>query len=205
MKKYIYEAKTLEEATSKALEELKTTEENIIVNILEEKQGFLKKQAKIEVFLINEIINNLKNTLKEITELMNLEVNLEVRRRKDTVKITMFSSNNSILIGKSGRTIQAFQNILRQIVPPEFNEKYKIIVDVENYKEKREIRLERTAKRIAREVAKTGVEAKLEPMNSYERRIIHSTLTNNKKVYTESEGTEPNRYVVIKLKEVEDK
>ena len=201
MKTYTFEGKTYEEAISKALEELKVTEENLTINILESKQGLLKKLLKIEVININDVIDYLKESIKEITELMNIKVNLEVRRREDTINITLFSDNNSILIGKNGKNLQAFQNIIRQIVPNTINEKYKIIIDIENYKEKRLITIERLAKKVAREVKTSKVEAKLDPMNSYERRIVHNVLTNNKFVFTESEGEEPNRYVVIKPKE----
>lgn len=201
MKLYTFEGKTYEEAVNKALEELKTNEENLTIEVLESKQGLLKKIVKIKVINIDDVIDYLKESIKEITELMNIKVNLEVRRREETITITLFSDSNSILIGKNGKNIQAFQNIIRQMVPNSINEKYKIIIDVENYKEKRLITIERLAKKTAREVKNTKVEAKLDPMNSYERRIVHNVLTNNKFVYTESEGEEPNRYVVIKPKE----
>ena len=201
MRTYIYEGKNYEEALSKAINELNTEEDNIVTNILESKQGLLKKLVKIEVIEINDIIDYLKESIKEITELMGIKVNLEVRRRENTITFTMFSDNNSILIGKNGRTIQSFQNILRQMVDQRINEKYKIIIDVENYKEKKLITIERLAKKVAREVKKTKIETKLDPMNSYERRAVHNVLSNNKYVYTESEGEEPNRYVVIKPKE----
>ena len=201
MKTYTFEGKNYEEAVKKALEELKTAEEDLTIKIIESKQGLLKKLVKIEVIDINDVIDYLKESVKEITELMNIKVNLEVRRREETITITLFSDNNSILIGKNGKNLQAFQNIIRQIVPNTINEKYKIIIDIENYKEKRLITIERLAKRVAREVKTSKVEAKLDPMNSYERRIVHNVLTNNKFVYTESEGEEPNRYVVIKPKE----
>lgn len=201
MKKYYYEGKTIEEVKTKALTELKTTEENIILKVLEEKQGLLKKYVKIEVININDLIDYLKDSLKEITELMNIKINLEVRRKENNINITIYSDNNPILIGKNGKTIQALQNIARQIVSKDINDEYKIMIDVENYKERKMKNLEKTAKQIAREVKFSKVEAKLEPMNSYERRIVHNTLSNNKFVYTESIGEEPNRCVVIKPKE----
>ena len=201
MKKYIYDGKNKEEAINKALIELNTTEDNLFIKILEEKQTLLKKQAKIEVTTINDTINYLKDSIKEITNLMNIKSNLEVKRREKNITITIFSDNNPILIGKNGRTIQAFQNLVRQMIPTEINEKYKIIIDVENYKERKLHTLEKIAKQLAREVSKTKVAAKLESMNSYERRAIHNILADNKFVYTESEGIEPNRYIVIKPKE----
>lgn len=201
MKKYIYEGKTLEDAKTKALSELKTTEENIIIKVIEEKQGLLKKIVKIEVININDLIDYLKDSLKEITELMNININLEVRRSENTINITIYSDNNPILIGKNGKTIQAFQNIIRQIVSNDINDEYKIMIDVENYKERKMRNIEKIAKQVAREVKNTKIEANLEPMNSYERRIVHNALSKNKYVYTESIGEEPNRYVIIKPKE----
>ena len=201
MKHYIYEAKNLEEAKAKAFAELKITEENAIINILEEKQGLLKKSAKIEVINVNEIVNYLKDCLNQITNLMNINTNLEVRRRDKNIEIKIFSDQNSILIGRDGHTLESLQNILRQVLLKEVGDEYKILLDIENYKEKKVSNLERTARQIAREVARTKVEAKLDRMNSYERRIVHNALSKNKYVYTESVGEEPNRCVVIKIKE----
>ena len=201
MKKHFYEAKSYEDAKNKALAELKIDEDNIIINILEEKQGILKKSIKLEVITINDIISFLKETISQILNLMNIEANLEIRKREKNIEINIFSNNHSILIGKEGKTLDSLQNIIRQIALKEFGDKYRVTVDVENYKEHRITNIERTARKIAREVARTKIEAKLETMNSYERRIVHNTLSNNKYVYTESIGEEPNRYVVIKLKE----
>ncbi len=200
MNKYIYEGKTLEEAKNKALTELNLTEENVIINILEEKNGLLKKSVKIELVDINDIITEIKDTINEIVSLMGLTSNLEVRRRENNITITIFSNNNSILIGKNGRTMSAIQTIIRQIIHSQVKSNLQIIIDVENYKEKRIKNLEYLAKKVAKEVAHTKVETKLDPMNSYERRTIHNVLSQNKYVYTESEGVEPNRYVVIKPK-----
>ena len=201
MKTYIYEAKTLEEAINKALTEQNITEDKLIIKSKEEKQGLLKKSAKIEIITENDLINHLKDSLTTIMNLMNIDSNLEVRRRDKNIEIKIFSNQNSILIGKDGRNLEALQNILRQILIKEEALDYKIILDIENYKEKKVSHLERTVKQIAREVAKTKVEAKLDRMNSYERRIVHNCLSKNKYVYTESIGEEPNRCVVINPKE----
>ena len=202
MQKYIYEGKTFDDVKDKALSELKTVEENLIINILEEKNTLLKKYVKIEVINYNDIINYTKEVINEITKLMGLEVNLEVRRREENITIKIFSDHNAVLIGKNGNTIQALQTIVRQIIFKEINTNISIILDVENYKEKKIKNIEYLAKKTAREVAKTKVEAKLDSMNSYERRIVHSILSDDKCVYTESIGEEPNRCVVIKPKEM---
>ena len=202
MKKYEYTAKTLEDAKAEAMKELNTSEENLIIRVLEEKNTLLKKSVKIEVIEYNEIINYIKEVINEITKLMGLTVNLEVRRKDSTINIKIFSDHNAVLIGKNGYTISALQTIVRQIIFNEIEDYVNVILDVENYKEKKIKGIEILAKRTAREVAKTKVEAKLDSMNSYERRIVHSLLSEDKYVYTESVGEEPNRCVVIKPKEM---
>ena len=202
MDKYIYEGRTLEEAINNACEDLKVTPENIIYNIIEEKNSLLKKTVKIEVIIINEIIDYIKDLIVVITSYMDLKVNLEVRRRDDNILIKIFSNNNGILIGKNGKTISALQNVIKQIIYTRTSHNLHIILDVENYKENRPKNIEYLAKKLAREVAQTKVEVKMDCMNSYERRIVHSTLAENKYVYTESIGEEPNRCVVIKPKDV---
>lgn len=202
MQKYIYDGKTFDEAKEKALSHIKVAEENLIINILEEKNTLLKKNVKIEVINYNDIIDYAKEVINEITKLMGITVNLEVRRREENITIKIFSDHNAVLIGKNGYTIGALQTLVRQIIYNEINQNISIILDVENYKEKKIKNIEYLAKKTAREVAKTNVEAKLDSMNSYERRIVHSILSEDKYVYTESVGEEPNRCVVIKPKEM---
>ena len=132
---------------------------------------------------------------------MNISINMEVRRRDKNIEIKIFSEHNALLIGRDGKNLDSLQNIVRQIVEQEIGNEFKIVIDIENYRENKETKLERLAKKVAREVKNTKVEAKLEPMNSYERRIVHNALSKNKYVYTESVGEEPNRCVMIKLKE----
>lgn len=202
MKKYEYTAKTYDDAKEQALIELKVAEENLIITILEEKNTLLKKSTKIEVINYNDVVDYAKEIIIELTKLMGITANLEVRRKESTISVTIFSDHNAVLIGKNGYTISALQTIVRQIISKETNNNVSIILDVENYKEKKLKNIEYLAKRTAREVAKTKVEAKLDSMNSYERRIVHSLLSEDKYVYTESIGEEPNRCVVIKPKDM---
>ena len=116
MKKHFYEAKSYEDAKNKALAELKIDEDNIIINILEEKQGILKKSIKLEVITINDIISFLKETISQILNLMNIEANLEIRKREKNIEINIFSNNNSILIGKEGKNLNALQTLIRQMI-----------------------------------------------------------------------------------------
>jgi len=201
MNKYYYEGKTKEAAIELALADLKVTEEDLIINNIEEKSSLLKKIVKIEVLNMNEIVGYIKEALNEITKSMGVEANLEIRRRENSISVTIFSDNNSILIGKNGKNIAALQLLIRQMVNTKLNKSLSIILDVGNYKEKRAKNIEYLAKKLAREAYKTKTELTMDSMNSYERRIVHEILSEDKYVYTESIGEEPNRKVVIKLKE----
>ncbi len=201
MKKYTYEAKTKEDAIKLALTELNTNEENLIVEVIEEKNGLLKKSTTIGVTTYNDLMDYIKELIYDITKLMDINANLEIRRRENQIKVIIYSDNNAILIGKGGKNISSLQTIIRSIIASKIKEHLSIIIDVENYKEKKNHNIEIMAKQVAREVAQTKVEAKLESMNSYERRLVHSALSDNDEVYTESIGEEPNRCVVIKPKE----
>ena len=199
-----FEAKTKEEALKKALEELELTEKDIIYKS-EEKKGKLFKAGScvVTVATIKDIANYLKEELKELVTNMGIEVNIEVSIRDEQINLKMYSDMNNILIGKNGQTLVAITNVLKQTIYNELGRYPYLLLDVENYKEKKISNIERTAKRVAREVSKTKIDAALDNMNSYERRIIHNALTNYKHVVTISEGEEPNRHVVIKY--VEDK
>ena len=202
MKKYTYQAKTFEEAKTLAMIELMEQENNLYIKEIEKTNKLFSKKSVIEVIKKEDVVEHIKELVKGIITDMGLTVNMEVKKRDESLNITIYSDNNAVLIGKNAKTLDALNTIVRQSINKEIGENYKFILDIGEYKQKREWNLERMAKQIAREVAKTRVEVKLDPMNSYERRIIHNTLTNNKKVYTESTGEEPNRFVVIRPKEV---
>ena len=200
MEKHRYIGKTKEEAINQAKEELQEVEENLFIKELEVTKGGLFKSKKVEIEVIEkrEVVKDIKDYLINLLKSMGYSVNIEVKNKEEVPKYIIFSDNDALLIGKNGKNLKALSTIVSQYLNTQLGRNYKFVIDVNEYKEKREQSLERLAKRVAREVAQTKVEAKLDSMNSYERRIIHNTLTNNKKVYTESEGEEPNRYVVIK-------
>lgn len=202
MKKHEFIGKNREEALQLALDELGVEESELIINEKEQKGGLFKsKKIVLEVVKVDEIVNFIKESLVNITKAMGVEVRTEVKERNGILNIVLYSENNSILIGKNGRTIDALSLVVKQMIQNEVGKPFKFNLDVAEYKLKQQKRLESLAKRVAREVAKTKIDAKLDPMNSYERRIVHNILTDNEFVYTESEGEEPNRYVVIKSKE----
>ena len=202
MKKHEFIGKNREEALQMALEELGVEEKDLIITEKEQKGGLFKsKKIILEVVKVSDVVTFIKDSLVKITAAMGVEVKTEVKERNDILNIVLYSENNSILIGKNGRTIDALSLVVKQMILNELGQSFKFNLDVAEYKLKQQKRLESLAKRVAREVSKTKIDAKLDPMNSYERRIVHNILTDNKFVYTESEGEEPNRYVVIKSKE----
>ncbi|MEG1900135.1 MAG: RNA-binding cell elongation regulator Jag/EloR [Bacilli bacterium] len=201
MKKNIYTAKTKEEAIDLAISQLQLLEKDLIIKENETKSTlFGGKKVEIEVISIDEVINFIKYSILDITKKMGIDSKIEVKKRDEIVKFSLFANNNAILIGKNGKTIESLSIIIKQMVRNEIGCNYNFVIDVAEYKENREKDLEGFAKRIAKEVKNTNIEVKLHAMNSYERRIIHNALNDDEFVNTSSEGEEPNRYVVVKPK-----
>ena len=202
MEKHRFVGKTKEEALKEAKIKLEeTNEDNLIVNEIDTKKTLFSKKVEIEVIERNELIQFIKDYTYTTIKNMGFSVKIEILNKNETPTFRIYSDNDALLIGKEGKNLKALRHIIGQAIKKETNNNFKFVVDVSNYQEKKEKHLVFLAKKIAREVAASKVEVKLDSMNSYERRIIHNALTNNKKVYTESTGEEPNRCVVIKPKE----
>lgn len=203
MEKHRYTGKTKEEAISNATIDLQETQDNLIIKELEEIKGGLFKSKKVEIEVIErrEVVRYIKEYLQKLLKDLGFTSNIEIKNKEEVPTYTIYSDNDALLIGKNGKNLKALSILTSQHLLNELGRNFKFTIDINSYKEKIEKSLESLARRIAREVATTKVEAKLDSMNSYERRIIHNALTNNKRVYTESEGEEPNRYVVIKPRE----
>ena len=205
MEKHKFLGKTKEEAIENAKIGLQELEENLIITETEVQKCGLFKSKKVEVEVIEkrEVVKEIKNYLSKLLKDLGFTANIEVKMKGQVPTYTIYSDNDGLLIGKNGKNLHALSIVVGQYIKKEIGESYKFLIDINDYKEKHERALVRLAKKVAKEVAQTKIEAKMDSMNSYERRIIHNALTNNKKVYTESEGEEPNRYVVIKPKEEE--
>ena len=196
-----FEHETLETCLEQALAELNVKEDEILYISEEVKGGLFKKTSiKLSVVTLSEVSSFIKEYLGKLLKDMDIEATMETKIRNRQIQIKMFSDRNQILIGKNGRTLQALQVILKQVVQNQVGMAPHIILNVEDYKEKQQMHLERMVKRVAREVADTKVDVTLDSMNSYERRIVHNILTNYKNIYTISEGEEPNRCVIVKYK-----
>jgi len=190
---YKYEGKDEEDCLTKCIEDLDVYSCDLLINNLEEEDNY-----KIEVAKKEDIIKYIKDYFKELVAKMNLDGNFEVREDENIFNVTIVSNNNPILIGKDGKNLNSMQFLIRQSLNKLTGMDVKVNLDVSNYRAKRIKNFEYQIKNIVREVQKTKTDTKLDPMNSYQRRIIHSLLSDFSNVTTESVGEEPNRCVVIK-------
>ncbi len=197
-------AKTKDEAISAALAELGATIDEVEVVVLEEASkgflGFGNKEAKVKVTLLPNPIRRAENFLNGLFHLAKEEVTVDVTKDDDTLNVEFSGPDMGIIIGKRGETLDAIQHLTSLVVNRGDDEFIKVSCDTENYRAKRNEALESLAHKLARKVAKTRRNTTLEPMNAYERRIIHSALQDDKYVTTYSVGQGMNRKVVIALK-----
>ena len=162
---------------------------------------FKGKKYVLEAITNEEIINYIRMFINDLSKKMNIEINSEIKIIDKNINVLLVSNNNNILIGKDGKTLNAIQLILRQFCKQLNKFDFKIMVDASNYKAKKIKNLEYEIKKICKEVLKTKVEVKLDPMNSFERRIVHSIVAEFEGLESISYGENPNRYTVIKIKD----
>ena len=192
-------AKTKEEALNLVLAKLNANESEVIYNFNEIKGGLFKGTTyECSGFLKLDILVDAEEYLKNVIKGMGIDVNVEVKTQENTTTFKIYSSNNPLIIGKNGQNLEALTVLVRQFIKKYTSNGPRIIIDVEDYKDRQIKKLERLAKNLARDVVKTKTDIEMDNMNSYERRIVHNILTNFKGVTTESVGEEPNRHVVIK-------
>lgn len=193
------EAKTKEEALNLALKMLNANESEVIYDFREIKGGLFKGTTyECSAFLRIDILDDVQEFLKNILNGMGIDVSFEVSTKDNTTTIKMYSSDNPIIIGQNGQNLEALTTIVRQYIKNITFNGPRIILDVEDYKERQLIKLEKMAKSLARDVVRTKSDIEMDSMNSYERRIVHNCLTDFKNVKTESVGEEPFRRVIIK-------
>ncbi|MFL0270255.1 RNA-binding cell elongation regulator Jag/EloR [Candidatus Clostridium radicumherbarum] len=198
--------KTIEDAVKNALNELKVTEDKIEYEVLEEgSKGLFKllgaKPAKIRVKVKRDYIFEAKTFLREVLNSMEIKSEIRIKEENDAIKIILTGPDMGILIGYRGETLDSLQYLVSLVVNKGHETAYKrVVLDTENYRSKREETLKRLAQKVAGTVRRTGKLIRLEPMNPYERRIIHSALQDDRFVQTYSEGDEPYRRVVVDLK-----
>ncbi|CCY93302.1 r3H domain protein [Firmicutes bacterium CAG:884] len=197
-----YEGRTYEEALQKCLRTLELDETELYIDVKElEPSEDNKNKVEITVLPKSEVIEYIKEIVQNIGNALVSKITTKVSDTYDVLNVSIYSDVNPILIGKDGKNLSAIQTIIKQSIFKRFNRNVKVTVDIANYKNKKIRNLKYEVSKIAKEVLNSKVEAHLDPMNSYERRIVHTLVSEFNNLETISEGEEPNRYVVIKYKE----
>ena len=197
-----YKGRTYEEALQKCLRALELDETELYIDVKElEPSEDNKNKIEITVLPKSEVIEYIKEIIQNIGNALVSKITTKVSDIDDVLNVSIYSEVNPILIGKDGKNLSAIQTIIKQAIFRKFNRSVKISVDIANYKNKKIKNLKYEVSKIAKEVLNSKIDAHLDPMNSYERRIVHTLISEYKNLETISEGEEPNRYVVIKYKE----
>lgn len=197
-------AKTVEEALKLALIDLNAKVEEVIVEILDEpKMAFLGliggKEAKVKVTLKEDSDRRAKQFLEDVFDKMNIIGKISTKLDGKDLYVNVEGEDMAVLIGRRGQTLDSLQYLVSLVVNKDRDDYIRVVLDTENYRDKRKETLEKLANRLAYKARKLRKDIILEPMNPYERRIIHSALQGNPYVNTRSEGEEPFRKVIIFL------
>ena len=195
-------AKTVDDAITEASIKLGTTSDKIEVEVIEKgSTGFLgikSKPAIIKARKKNDTVDNIREFLENVFSAMNMEVTIDIKKAEDEVELS--GKEMGLLIGKRGQTLDSLQYLTNLAVNKHSDGYIKVKLDTEDYRQRRKDTLENLAKNIAYKVKRTKRPVSLEPMNPFERRVIHSALQGDRYVETHSEGEEPFRHVVVTLK-----
>ena len=197
----LYTAKTLEECLAAASEELETPVEDIIYTVVEEKKGIFSKKVTISVEEISDVIEFTENYIKDVCHALGLDASLKTFYRDNIIKVLIETNRNAVLIGNNGVSLQSLNELTKLAVSTKFKRKFKILLDIGNYKEKKYRSVIFVAKKAAKEVLSTHVDVKLNPMTPDERKKVHNVLSSWKHIKTESVGDGKERAIVIKYTE----
>lgn len=199
-------AKTVDDAITEASIKLGTTSDKIEVEVIEKgSTGFLgikSKPAIIKARKKNDMVDNIREFLENVFSAMNMEVTIDIKKAEDDkiYEVELSGKEMGLLIGKRGQTLDSLQYLTNLAVNKHSDGYIKVKLDTEDYRQRRKDTLENLAKNIAYKVKRTKRPVSLEPMNPFERRVIHSALQGDRYVETHSEGEEPFRHVVVTLK-----
>jgi spoIIIJ-associated protein len=192
-----FSAKTVDEAVELASKEFGLPIEQLNYQITLEEKKLFSKKAEIVVYELSDVIGFAENYITTIMTDLKLDVTVKTELEDSVLKITLNTSHNSVLIGKNGQTLQAINMMVRQAVGNKFKKHYRLLVDINQYKNDKYEKLIKMAIRLAKDVSRSKVKAVLEPMSSDERRVIHNALSKFNHVKTESIGQGHKRQIII--------
>lgn len=192
-----FSGKTVEEAVAAACAELGLTENQLIYQVEDKKIGIFSKKFVIDVFEFSDVVRFAEDYILNVIDSFGIESSVKTRLDDDIIHITIDSTHNPILIGKGGVTLQALNELTKLAVNNKFKRRFRILLDINGYKNKKYNSLERQARRIAHEVQKTKATYTFDPMPADERRMIHQACGGMKNIKTESTGEGTHRQVQI--------
>jgi spoIIIJ-associated protein len=192
-----FNAKTVEEAVELASKEFGLPIEQLNYQITLEEKKLFSKKAEIVVYELSDVISFAEKYITTIMTDLKLDVTVKTELEDSVLKMTLNTSHNSVLIGKNGQTLQAINMMVRQAVGHKFKKHYRLLVDINQYKNDKYEKLIKMAIRLAKDVSRSKVKAVLEPMSSDERRVIHNALSKFNHVKTESIGQGHKRQIII--------
>jgi spoIIIJ-associated protein len=193
-----YTAKTLEDVLAQAEKELNIPANDLSYKIVDEKTGIFSRKLVVEVYEVSDAIAFAEAYLIKTISQMGIDVTAKTTLKDDIINITINSSRNPILIGKNGITLQALNELVRLATSSKFKKRFRILLDVNDYKEAKYDKVVAIAKRIARDVTRTKVDVTLDPMPADERRMVHGALTGMPNIKTESVGEGHHRAICIR-------
>lgn len=192
---------TVVEAVKSALAQLETTEDRTEVSIIDEGKkgifGFGSRPAIVKVTVKIDPVEEAQQFLLDVSEKMGVAASIEVKREGKQVQFLLSGEKMALLIGKRGQTLNSLQYLTQLVINRFADQYYTVILDAEDYRKRRNETLIHLAERLAEKAQRTGQKVTLEPMPSYERKVIHTALMGNKRIKTYSDGVEPNRHIVI--------
>lgn len=194
----IYTTKTLEDALAQAEKELNIPAKDLSYKIVEEKTGLFSRKLVVEVYEVADAIAFAEAYLVKTISQFGIEVKTKTELKDDIINITLDTSRNPILIGKNGITLQALNELVRLSTSSKFKKRFRILLDINDYKEAKYDKVVSIAKRVARDVVRTQQDITLDPMPADERRMVHNALTGMPNIKTESVGEGPHRAICIR-------
>jgi spoIIIJ-associated protein len=193
-----YTTKTLEDALAQAEKDLKIPANDLSYKIVEEKVGLFSKKLVIEVYEVSDAIIFAEAYLLKAISQFGIEVKATTEIKEDIIHITLETPRNPILIGKNGVTLQALNELVRLATSSKFKKRFRILLDINDYKEAKYDKVVAIAKRIAKDVVRTKQDVTLDPMPADERRMVHNALTGMPNIKTESVGEGQHRAISIR-------
>ena len=193
----IYTGKTVDEALTKAVEKTGTPMNELIYRDTGKTTGLIRKKVQIEVYDLADVIRYAEDYLLYATDALGIESSVKSKLDDDVIRITLDSTHNPILIGKNGVTLQALNELVKLATNNHFHKRFRILLDINGYKDNKYTKLERLARKTAKDVQKTKTTYTFDPMPADERRAIHNALNGWKNIKTESIGEGSHRQVQI--------